>query len=119
MKETMYRKLVGIIHSCRSWVDVHQADHEGTQMVRIAGELRPIRCRMVTLVATRPNGIYPKGHVWDIPEYRLDKAVLALKRKPAFRERWNRETLSAEDAEAIIERASFGFIHLHLEEQEP
>lgn len=114
MKEQMYQKLVALIHTHRSWIDVHQCDRKGKQMVQIAGELRSINCRMLTLVATRAHGVYPKGHVWDIPEYKLDKAVISLKRKPKFRERWGRGELSMEEAEAIIEHASFGFIRLEL-----
>lgn len=110
----MYQKLVEVIHSHRSWVAVHRSDGERMLMIQVGRELRPIHCRVLTLVATRSNGLYKRGHVWDIPEYNLDKAVRSLKRNEHFKERWSREDISMEDAEAIINHASYGFIHLLL-----
>ena len=69
---------------------------------------------MLTLVALRKHGLYEQGHVWDIPEYNLEKAVRSLKRGSRFKERWNKETISPDDIEEIINRASYGFIRLEL-----
>lgn len=110
----MYRKLASLIHTHRSWIAVHQSDCERMLMVQAGRELRPVRCRVLTLVALRPDGLYRRGHVWDIPEYNLDKAVRSLKRDLHFRERWNSGDITLEDVEAIVNRATFGFLHLRL-----
>lgn len=77
--------------------------------------LHPVRCRVLSLVAKVSHGAYPKGHVWDIPEYRLDRAVNSLKRRPGFKERCRLGTLSMQDAEDIIYLASHKLIRLELE----
>lgn len=76
MKESVYRKLVSIIHDYRTWIDVLDADRESTFSVRKGGELHPVRCRVLYLVAKVPNSVYSKGHVLSIPEYKLDSAAL-------------------------------------------
>lgn len=80
MKEVLYRQLAATIHECRTWVDVLDTDRECNFMLHSGGGLHPVRCRVLSLVARTAHGAYPKGHVWDIPEYRLDRAVNSLKR---------------------------------------
>lgn len=82
MKESIYRKLVSVIHDYRTWIDVLDADRESTFSVQKGGELHPVHCRVLYLVAKVPNSVYPKGHVLSIPEYKLDSAVRSLKRNP-------------------------------------
>lgn len=115
MKETLYRQLAFTIHEFRTWVDVLDTDREGNFMLLSGGGLHPVRCRVLSLVAKIPHGTYPKGHVWDIPEYRLDRAVNSLKRRPGFKERYNAGTLSMQDVEDIIRLASHKLIYLELE----
>lgn len=115
MKESVYRKLVSIIHDYRTWIDVLDADRESTFSVRKGGELHSVRCRVLYLVAKVPNSVYPKGHVLSIPEYKLDSAVRSLKRNPDFRSRYQSEALLYTDVEDIVRIASNHFIKLELE----
>ena len=117
MKETMYTKLVSIVHEHRSWVAVLDSTRERTMMAQSGVELKPVRRKVLTLVATRPRGVYPKGHVWDIPEDKLDRAVRSLKQRDKyFADRWKKETLTVGDAEFLIKHASNGFLSLNLNE---
>ena len=115
MKDTLYRQLASVVHEYRTWVDVLDTEREGSFMILSGGSLQPVRCRMLSLFAKRTHATYPKGHVWNIPEYRLDRAVNSLKRKPAFKERYNSGKLSIQDAEDIILLASDKLISLELE----
>ncbi len=86
-------------------------------MARFGLALKPVRRRVLTLVATRQRGLYPKGHVWNIPEDKLDRAVRSLKQRDKnFCERWKQETLTVKDAEYLIRHASNGFLILNLYE---
>ena len=114
MKETAYNRIVETIRARHSWITVLQADRERNMMVQVGRELHEVRCHVLTLVALRQHGLYKKGHVWDIPEYNLDKAVRSLKRDSRFKERWNKNATSPDDIEEIISRASYGFIRLEL-----
>ncbi len=115
MKDSHYNKLVDIIHRHRSWVDVLRPKEDATLVARSGVELMAVRRRVMTLVALKPRSVYPKGHVWNIPEERLDRAVRAMKRNCAFTERWKREELSVSDAEALVLRASNNFLSLNLQ----
>ena len=114
MKETAYDRIVKTIRARHTWITVLQADRERNLMVQVGRELHEVRCRLLTLVPLRQHGLYRKGHVWDIPEYNLDKAVRSLKCDARFRERWNRDAATADDISEIINRASYGFIRLEL-----
>jgi hypothetical protein len=115
MKETLFAQLVHVIHDHRSWVAVVDYKRTATLMARCGLDLKPVRRRVLTLVATRSCGLYPKGHVWDIPEDKLDRAVRSLKqRDKKFAARWMQETLTVEDAEFLIHHASNGFLTLNL-----
>jgi hypothetical protein len=117
MKESMFAKLVEVVHDYRSWVAVLDYKRTITLMARCGLELKPVRRRVLTLVATRPRGLYPKGHVWDIPEDKLDRAVRSLKqRDKKFADRWKHEKLTVEDAESLIRHATNGFLILNLNE---
>lgn len=115
MKETMYRQLISLIHEHRTWIDVIDSVHEGTFMIQAGGDLHPIRCRVLELVSVVYNGVYSRGHVWSIPEYKLDNAVYSLKRDIAFKSRYSSGAIVMKDAEAIIRHASHKFIDLELE----
>ena len=114
MKETAYNRIVEIIRVKHTWITVLHADRGRNMMVQVASALRDEPCRVLTLVALRKHGLYGKGHVWDIPEYNLEKAVRSLKRDPRFKERWNKDAINPDDIEEIINRASYGFIRLEL-----
>jgi hypothetical protein len=117
MKTLMYDKLAKIIHDHRSWIAVHDTTGTSTLMARSGLELKPVRRRVLTLVATRQRGLYPKGHVWDIPEDKIERAVRSLKqRNKRFAARWKQDMLTVEDAEYIIHHASNGFLTLNLKE---
>ena len=107
MKESIYRKLVSVIHDYRTWIDVLDADRESTFSVQKGGELHPVHCRVLYLVAKVPNSVYPKGHVLSIPEYKLDSAD--------FKSRYQSEALLYTDVEDIVRIASNHFIKLELE----
>jgi hypothetical protein len=117
MKETMYSKLVNLIHKHRTWVTILDSKRECMLMARSGTELRPVRRRVLSLVATKPRGVYERGHVWDITEDRLDRAIRSMRRDHKFVERWKRDILLVEDAERIIRHASNGFLNLELEEK--
>lgn len=114
MKETSYNRLVDTIRARHTWITVLQSDRERSLMVQVERELHEVRCRVLTLVSLRQHGLYKKGHVWDIPEYNLDKAVRTLKRDARFRERWNKDATTTDDISEIMNRASYGFIRLEL-----
>lgn len=114
MKETAYNRIVETIRARHTWITVLQSDRERDLMVQVGRELHEVRCRVLTLVALRKHGLYGQGHVWDIPEYNLDKAVRSLKRDARFRERWDKDAATAGDVSEIINRASYGFIRLEL-----
>jgi hypothetical protein len=119
MKDLMYQKLAKVIHEHRSWVDVHSTDDTITLMARSGLDLKPVRRRVMTLVATRPHSVYSRGHVWEIPEDRIERAVRSLKQKDKrFVLRWKQGEISVEDAEYIIEHASNGFLNLNLFKEE-
>lgn len=70
---------------------------------------------MLTLFARKDRGVYKKGNSWDIPEYRIEKAVASLKRKDAgFSKRWKDNAMIKEDVEKIINHASYNLINLEL-----
>lgn len=114
MKENAYNRLVGTIRARHTWITVLRADNERSLMVKTGRELHEVRCRVLTLVALHKHGMYNRGHVWDIPEYNLDKAVRSLKRDVRFRERWNKGAATAADVCEVVNRASYGFIRLEL-----
>ncbi len=115
MKDSMYLKLVKMIHMHRTWVDAIVPKDESTLMARSGVELMPIRRKVMTLVAVRPRSVYPKGHVWNIPEDRLDKAVRALRRDRHFAARWKNGNPTREDVDAIVLHASNGFLNIYLD----
>lgn len=115
MKDSMYLKLVKMIHMHRTWVDALVPKDESTLMARSGVELMPIRRKVMTLVAVRPRSVYPKGHVWNIPEDRLDKAVRALRRDRHFAARWKNGNPTREDVDAIVLHASNGFLNIDLD----
>jgi hypothetical protein len=117
MKETMYSKLVNLIHKHRTWVTILDSKRECMLMARSGTELRPVRRRVLSLVATKPRGVYERGHVWDITEDRLDRAIRSMRRDHKFVERWKRDVLLVDDAERIIRHASNGFLNLELKEK--
>lgn len=78
-------------------------------------ELMPVLRKTMTLVAVRPRSVYPKGHVWNIPEDRLDKAVRMLKKDKRFASRWKSENPSREDVGAIVLHATNGFLDIDLD----
>lgn len=84
MKESIYRKLVSVIHDYRTWIDVLDADKESTFSVQKGGELHPVHCRVLYLVAKVPNSVYPKGHVLSIPEYKLDNCRAFIETQSRF-----------------------------------
>ena len=75
----------------------------------------PVLRKTMTLVAVRPRSVYPKGHVWNIPEDRLDKAVRMLKKDKGFASRWKSEYPSREDIGAIVLHATIGFLDIDLD----
>ena len=115
MKDSMYLKIVNMIHRHRSWVDALVPKNEATLMSRSGVELIPVRRKTMTLVAIRPRSVYPKGHVWNIPEDRLDKSVRMLKNDKRFASRWKSENPSCEDVGAIVLHATNGFLDINLD----
>jgi hypothetical protein len=116
MRENMYQQLVCNIRKYRTWVDVIDAQRETTYMVNISGVLHPTRCRTLYLIAKVRNGVYPKGYIWNVPEYMIDKAVNAMRNRKGFKERYAAGKLTMNDTEEIIYQASHTFIRLELEE---
>ena len=115
MKEEQYRQLVSVIHRHRTWIDVADADKEDHFMIQSGGNLHPIQCRTLCLIAKWPNGPYPKGQKWSLPEYELDNAIRSLHKKATVKKRYREQGFLYTDAEAIVVRASFGLIKLELE----
>lgn len=116
MKEVMYNKLVEIIRQHRTWIAVLEYKRDRTLMARSGTDLKPVRRRVLSLVATKPRGLYEKGHVWDITEDRLDRAVRYMRRDPKFIERWKHEVLLVEDVETLVSHAANNLLCLHLSE---
>jgi hypothetical protein len=119
MNAPMYHKLATLIHEHRTWIAVHDTTGTSTLMARSGLELKPVRRRVLTLVATRAKGVYPRGHVWEIPEDKIERAVRSLKqRDKRFAARWKCGALIVDDAEYIIHHASNGFLTLNLDKDE-
>ena len=116
MKDSQYTHLVNLIHLHRTWVDAFLPKEDATLMARSGTELVHVRRKVMTLVAVRPRSVYPKGHVWNIPEDRLDRAVRSLKRDSRFAGRWKREELTCADAGAIVRHATNGLLDIDLDE---
>jgi hypothetical protein len=113
----MYKQLAEVIHNHRSWIAVHDIMGTATMVARSGVELKPVRRRVLTLVATRSQGVYSKGHVWNIPEDKIERAVRSLKqRDKKFADRWKHEKLTVDDAESLIHHATNGFLILNLNE---
>lgn len=118
MKDDKYFAIVGIIHRCRTWIDVLDCERIGSMLVGVGCNSKTITCRMLTLFARRDRGVYKKGNSWDIPEFRLERAVAALKRaRPDFARRWKENTIIKEDVEFLISHASYNLIKLELTDE--
>jgi hypothetical protein len=117
MRTAMFDKLVEIIQDYHTWVVVHATNDTATLLARSGTELKPVRRRVLTLVAIRARGVYERGHVWEIPEDRIQRAVRSLKqRDKRFAARWRQSEITRADAEYIIHHASNGFLNLDLDE---
>jgi hypothetical protein len=109
------KKLAKIIQEHRSWISVLETDNTVSLMSRSGVELKPVRRRVLSLVSTSKQGVYPRGHVWDLPDDKLDKAVRSLKQKDkSFVTRWKLNEITPADVEYIIRHASNGFLILNL-----
>lgn len=115
MKDSEYMTLVNMIHRHRSWVDALIPKEDSTLMARSGLELMPVRRKVMTLVAVRSRSVYPKGHVWNIAEDRLDKAVRALRRDKCFAARWKSGNPTREDVDAIVLKATNGLLNIDLD----
>ena len=118
MKDDKYFAIVGIIHRCRTWIDVLDCEKYGSLLVGVGYNTKRITCRMLTLFARQDRGVYKKGNSWDIPEYRIERAVASLKRtNRAFSNRWKENKILKEDVEYIIAHASYNLINLDLTDE--
>lgn len=115
MKDSQYRTLVTMIHRHRSWVDAFIPKDDAVLMARSGTELMQVRRKVMTLVAVRPRSVYPKGHVWNIPEDRLDRAVRTLRRDKCFAARWKAGNPTREDVDAIVLKATNGLLNVDLD----
>ncbi len=115
MKDSEYMTLVNMIHRHHSWVDALIPKDDVTLMARTGVELMPVRRKVMTLVAVRSRSVYLKGHVWNIPEDRLDKALRTLRRDRNFSARWKSGNPTREDVDAIVLKATNGFLNIDLD----
>lgn len=119
MRDDKYFAIVGIIHRCRTWIDVLDCEKYGSHLVGIGYNTKTVTCRLLTLFARRDHGVYKKGNSWDIPEYRIERAVASLKRKDkGFSNRWRENAIIKDDVEKIIHQASYELINLNLIDDE-
>ena len=116
MRRTIYRQMVHLINTHRSWI---VADGYGYDQCIIFKRGKPVYClcRVLRLRSMFRLRGYAGGTIWSISEYELDRALAQYRKaNPGFKERVKKGAsyLTARDAEAIIEIATYGLLKLEL-----
>lgn len=117
MRKDLYDRLVFLIQTYRTWIEVADTDRYGQRVVEYREHRMRYVCRILVLRVFRYDGQYETGTEWQIPEYEQDKALAVCRRRNAvFRKRLQRNSggLAADDAEHIIELATRGVVKLKL-----
>ena len=117
MNGSLYAQLVALINEHRTWIEVAGKDRFMVHTIQVHCRLVRCVCRTLVLEAKYRNVKYRHTHRWRFPEYELDKALAAYRRKdPLFRARIKKgaDRLTMEDAEQIIHIASHGMLNLRL-----
>lgn len=117
MNDSVYERLVYLIDEHRTWVEVAGSEKYMVHTIQLHGKLIRCTCRTLELEARYRNIKYRHGRRWLIPEYELDKALAAYRRKnPAFRLRMKKDAqlMTIADVENLICIATRGVLKLRL-----
>ncbi len=101
------------------WVRVISiAEHHPFAFLR-DGHLHHTTCRCITLEVTHSRGHYYVGHRWHIAEFELDRVLCDMRQtSPALQKRCRKLTITPEDVETLIYRASYGVVQLDMLEDD-
>lgn len=117
MRQTIYLQMLYLINMHRSWVVVDDSRSFAPRIVFKQG--KPTSCvfRIVCLRAIYKHNGYERGTKWCISEYELDKALAIYRKKNLevrARLKKGASYLEAQDAEALVEIATYGLVKLEL-----
>lgn len=104
-----------LIRKYRSWMDVLDTDKSESFCFMVNGTMQKCHQRVLRLITKWPNNNYQRGQVLCIPEHELDKAIRRLSFNKDFARRIQSCQPTAQDVEAIILKASSGYLALELE----
>lgn len=119
MRNVIYRQLVSLINTHRTWIQVKDSNCYKEYVVDRRGDTYQCVCRTLVIQSYRPNDHYKTGHLWYIPEYELDKALAKLRRHDASvrkRSAKGGAWLNYSDVNVIVRSATHGLINLQLTE---
>ena len=114
MKNTVYSRLVSIIQHNHTWLDVKESHAYRDFVICYGGVLMTGLFHSIVFVCKTPKYGYDRGYNLTIPVYELDRAIHSMKSDSAFAYRLKTNTITDEDVEEIIKRASYGLISLDL-----
>lgn len=113
-KSTFYH-IADIIQRHRTWIRVIDTHRFIPMRVVQQGRLRPLLLQAITLQSYRARYGFQRRRIWNINESDIGHALATLiESDPTAKLRAELQTLTMEDVEFIIERASFGIIKLEL-----
>ena len=115
MKSENWNEIQNLIRKYRTWIDVLDTDKGEDFYFVVSGTIRICHQRVLRLVTKWPFKKYPRGHVFIIPEYELDKAIRHERHNKHFTTRMLNCKPTPQDIEVIIHKASLGHIKLNLE----
>lgn len=114
MRTELLEVVARVITAHCYWIRVADiTQHHAYAFVR-DGHLMMTTCRHLTLEVTRPAGGTTR-HRWHVSEADLDQVLSTmLKDDPGLHRRCHDGTLTKEDVEVLVHRASYGIIRLDI-----
>lgn len=113
-KPTFYH-IADIIQRHRTWIKVIDTERFIPMRIVQQGKLRSLLFQAITLQSYRARYGFQRRRIWNINESDIGHALATLiEADPTAKLRAELQTLTMEDVEFIIERASFGIIKLEL-----
>ena len=97
MKSENWNEIQNLISKYRTWIDVLDTDKGEDFYFVVSGTIRICHQRVLRLVTKWPFKKYPRGHVFIIPEYELDKVMkgtISISRKECSIASQHRRTLN-------------------------
>ena len=116
MNNCLFEHIADIIQRHRTWIRVVEINRWIDFNLIVDGHIKNCPCRVLTLENFRVRYGFCNQRKWNIPEYDIAAAVVALiKKDSSARNRTLDCNLSLWDVEYIIEKASFGILKLELD----